>query len=63
MSATPSAFFRHCAEERFEPSWLILSETCAKNSGITYSAHFDHPHRCPAWTADHLKIHGTPAAQ
>jgi hypothetical protein len=23
------AFFRHCAEERFEHPWLILSETCA----------------------------------
>jgi hypothetical protein len=42
------AFFRHCAEERFEHPWLIVSETCA-NCGITYAAHFEHPERCPGF--------------
>jgi hypothetical protein len=34
------AFFEHCARERFEHPWRIMSQTCDR-CGITYAAHFE----------------------
>ena len=48
MTRNTFAFFRHCARERFDHPWQIMSQTCDR-CGITYAAHFDHPQRCPAW--------------
>ena len=48
-------FFEHCADQRFDDPWRIVSQTCDR-CGITYAAHFDHPQRCPAWEIDELHI-------